>query len=225
MQLHSYLPRTLRAAAFLLLAVVPALAQHHRMAPDLEAVDDNKDLDVIVQYYVSPTHSDEQVASKHGHLAKVMNNMHQVHLKKRDLQKILDENPNVMHVSPDRDIKGFLDVSGPTIGADVARSLGYDGTGIGVAVIDSGITSTADLNVAGSSTSRMVYSQNFAPGTNTTADLYGHGTHVAGIVGGNGANSTCSSCMITYRGIAPNVKIINLRALDANGTAKDSTVI
>jgi serine protease AprX len=50
--------------------------------------------------------------------------------------------------------------------------------------------------------------------------LYGHGTHVAGIIGGNGSLSGGQ-----YSGVAPGVSLIDLRALDANGAGSDSTVI
>src|SRR5207248_857567 len=82
-----------------------------------------------------------------------------------------------------------------------------------------------DLTVPATKTSRIVYSQNFDPSANTTTDLYGHGTHVAGIIAGDGASSSCSNCTVTFKGIAPNANIVNLRALDQNGSATDSTVI
>ena len=65
----------------------------------------------------------------------------------------------------------------------------------------------------------MVYSENFV-GTGDTADLYGHGTHVAGIIGASGASSHGR-----YKGIAPKTKLINLRVLDANGAGTDSGII
>jgi subtilisin family serine protease len=62
----------------------------------------------------------------------------------------------------------------------------FDGTGIGVAVIDSGIAPHPDLNNA-SGGSRVVYSQSFVAGdTTSTSDKFGHGTHVAGLIGGTG---------------------------------------
>src|SRR5207247_1483069 len=70
---------------------------------------------------------------------------------------------------------------------------------------------------------RIVYIQDFVGGG--TDDHYGHGTHVAGIVGGNGFRSTCSTCFRTFRGIAPNVNFVNLRVLDKNGVGTDSKVI
>jgi serine protease AprX len=111
------------------------------------------------------------------------------------------------------------------VNADLVQSLGYDGTGVGVAVIDSGVNSVFDLTQAGSKASRIVYSQNFDTTANTTSDLFGHGTHVSGIIAGNGGSSTCGNCDVTFRGIAPNANIINLRVLDQNGSASDSTVI
>src|SRR6266436_6072942 len=143
-----------------------------------------------------------------------------------NVQSLINKDSNVKYVSLDRPLKGAMDLAVPAVGADIARSLGYAGTGAGVAVIDSGLNSVLDLMQAGSTkSSRVVYSQNFDPSANTTADLYGHGTHIAGIIAGNGTTSSCGNCNVTFVGIAPNANIINLRALDQNGTATDSTVI
>jgi serine protease AprX len=109
-----------------------------------------------------------------------------------------------------------------------ALGYGWDGTGVGVAIIDSGITQENDLLTAegkGSTVSRIIYSQSFVPNVNSTSDQYGHRTHVAGIVAGNGAASTGSNYFKTFRGMAHNANLINLRALDSNGAGADSTVI
>ena len=69
------------------------------------------------------------------------------------------------------------------------QQYGLTGRGVTVAVIDSGVHDQADFG--GTSGSRITQSQNFVPsGTWTTDDLCGHGTHVAGIIAGNGAAST-----------------------------------
>ena len=82
-----------------------------------------------------------------------------------------------------------------------------------------------DLNNA-SGVSRVVYSQSFVAGDTTTPDKYGHGTHVAGLIGGTGASSgTANGYAATYAGMAPNVNLINLRVLDQNGSGTDSQVI
>ncbi len=98
-----------------------------------------------------------------------------------------------------------------------------------MAVIDSGVTAVGDLYwwIPSNQTygSRVVYSQSFVPGTTDTSDLYGHGTHVAGIIAGAGWFSTGSNFTHTFKGIAPNANIINLRVLDQNGAGTDSSVI
>lgn len=48
---------------------------------------------------------------------------------------------------------------------------------------------------------------------------------MSGIIAGNAKWSTCSSCTRSFRGIAPNANILDLRVLDANGESTDSTVI
>src|SRR5262249_19243493 len=64
----------------------------------------------------------------------------------------------------------------------------------------------------------------FVPGDPSTSDAYGHGTHVAGIIAGNGRSSQ-SGYAQQYVGLAPNANIINLRVLDATGAGADSQVI
>ncbi|MGA3090763.1 MAG: S8 family peptidase [Terriglobales bacterium] len=142
----------------------------------------------------------------------------------------LAEDPNVTYISPDRTQKmtanPVTEEFVTAIQADIAASAyGLNGSGIGVAVIDSGIAANSDLNNA-SGVSRVVYSQSFVSGDTTTSDKYGHGTHVAGLIGGSGASSgTGNGYAATYAGVAPNVNLINLRVLDLNGMGVDSQVI
>src|SRR5208337_3033041 len=142
----------------------------------------------------------------------------------------LAKDPNVLYITPDRTQKMTANPAteefATAIQADLAASqYGLDGTGIGVAVIDCGIAPNSDLNNA-SGVSRVVYNQSFVPGDTTTSDKYGHGTHVAGLIGGNGASSgTANGYAATYAGMAPKVNLINLRVLDLNGMGVDSQVI
>ncbi len=138
----------------------------------------------------------------------------------------LSNQSNVVYISKDRPLRPFFDNAAPAVNASAAWQSNYTGIGIGVAVIDSGANSHPDLATTGLlPVSRVVYNQSFVPGDSSVADAYGHGTHVAGLIAGNGISSTGPMYSQTFKGIAPGTQVVNLRVLDANGSAKDSTVI
>ncbi|MDQ4120327.1 MAG: S8 family serine peptidase [Acidobacteriota bacterium] len=128
---------------------------------------------------------------------------------------------DVSYISLDRVAKrtGHLSL---TTGADAARTLGgateYNGSGIGIAVLDSGVF-TDHASFSKNGVSRVTYSADFT-GEGRTDDPYGHGTHVAGAVA---AGDTISNG--AYKGIAPAANIINLRVLGADGTGKSSAIL
>ena len=138
------------------------------------------------------------------------------------------KNPNVAYITPDRSVQmtGNDEDEGSAVARDVAATqFNVDGTGIGVAVIDSGVADHADLHDA-SGASRVVYSESFVAGDTTTSDKYGHGTHVAGIIGGNGISSQSGTGYArALNGMSAGVNIINLRVLDQNGAGSDSQTI
>src|SRR6185312_1941903 len=72
--------------------------------------------------------------------------------------------------------------------AAVRQDLGYDGAGVGVALIDSGIASWHE-DLSGENGLRVSEFVDFVNGMEAPYDDYGHGTHVAGIVAGNGYDS------------------------------------
>src|SRR5258708_5097685 len=88
----------------------------------------------------------------------------------------LSNQPNVSYISLDRSLGAALDYSTEGVNAPVAWNSGWDGTGVGVAVIDSGIYSHPDLLSARNGQSRVVYRKNFIGGVQN--DDFGHGTHV-----------------------------------------------
>jgi serine protease AprX len=219
------------AAFWIVILTMASLAfgQSSKISPDLQALGPNVNANVIVQYYNPPNSNDLKFAKSVGAAngkSLGLANSYRWTTSPAKVQQLISQDTNIKYVSVDRPLKGAMNFAVPAVNADVAHNLGYDGTGIGVAVIDSGVNPVFDLTLAGASkTSRIVYSQNFDPSANTTSDLYGHGTHVAGIIAGNGGSSSCGNCDVTFRGIAPNVDIINLRVLDSNGSATDSTAI
>ncbi len=93
------------------------------------------------------------------------------------------------------------------------------GPGIGVAVIDSGISPHTALG------SRVVARVNLVSWEGpSTGDPYGHGTHVAGIIGGNTTAARYVTSAFTG-GSAPAVKLIDVRVLGSNGMGYTSDVI
>src|SRR5260370_30330417 len=100
-------------------------------------------------------------------------------------------------------------------------TFGLDGSGIGVAVIDSGIADHQDLKSTGR---RVRFSVNFVPTESTTDDEFGHGTHIAGIIAGNGEIWSDGAGNDAVRGMAPGASLINLRVLDSTGAGSDSKV-
>ncbi len=95
-----------------------------------------------------------------------------------------------------------------------AENLVYDGSGVRVAVIDSGIYDHPNLN--------LILSRNFVYGESQFEinDTNGHGTHCAGIIGGDGSSSGGE-----YRGVAPGVSLINARAGNAAGYLEEGDII
>src|SRR5215469_4863137 len=191
-----------------------------KIAPDTPKTGD---AEVIVQFRTAPSfrHHSRVMrlgGSLHGVLGSVNAGVYHVPASAIAALAADDE---VVHISPDHAVHGTLEYAEPTVNANIAFQYGFDGTGVGVAVIDSGISNSDDLNASRSS--RIVYSQSFVG--NGTTDAYGHGEHVAGIIGGNAFHSSGPTAIHTFRGIAPNSNLINLRVLDGDGNGTDSGVI
>ena len=125
-----------------------ALAQPHtKIAPDLHDIDPKEKVDVIVQFDGHPGEEHfDAVRSQGGELkAKLPIIDGALFSMPARALKALENNPVISYVSPDREVNAALDYAQPTVGADIALQYGWDGEGIGVAVIDSGISGHADL--------------------------------------------------------------------------------
>ena len=134
---------------------------------------------------------------------------------------LLAASNTVDHLAFDRPVAGTMERTGATIGAATVRQeFGLDGSGIGIAVIDSGIAQTLDdLSDAAPPAQRVDQFVDFVSGAAAAYDDYGHGTHVAGIIAGNGADSSGARS-----GIAPAAQIIALKVLDSSGHGRISDV-
>src|SRR5687767_10334981 len=186
--------------------------------------DSNGETDVIVEFY-----DDSDSASRirnHGGVAGKKLSL----LKARagrvpnSMLKRLADDPKVKRVHLDREAHGEMARTSATVGALTARvQYGYSGAGVGVAVIDSGITNWHD-DLGASATSktgqRVTAFVDFVNNGTTKYDDWGHGTHVAGIIAGSGYHSYGARA-----GIAPRANIVALKALDAEGKGKISNII
>ena len=130
-------------------------------------------------------------------------------------------------LSGDVPVKTWMSISNLSTAADQTRA-GYSGgllgigsiapvTGknMGVAVVDSGITAHAALGT------KVVFNKSFVTGDPNVSDVYGHGTHVAGIIAGSATTVT----PLYTGGIAPGANLLNLRVLGNDGTGLTSDVI
>jgi serine protease AprX len=143
------------------------------------------------------------------------------------LLRTLAAHPSALRVHYDRPAFKHDYRTSMTIGARaVQQALGYTGTGVGVAVIDSGITAWHDDLTSRSATlypygnQRVAAFVDFVNGQVSPYDDDGHGTHVAGIIVGNGYDSFGRNA-----GVAPDANLVVLKALDANGHGTISGVI
>jgi len=129
----------------------------------------------------------------------------------------------VLWIEPARDMKLFDEVSSKIVAGDggpnrlLTQSLGYDGGGVKVAVADSGLNNgdaaTMHPDLFGRTPAFFHYGS-----LTDAADEHSHGTHVAGIVAGNGATGETDENGALYGlGVAPAASIIAQRIFDGVG--------
>jgi serine protease AprX len=112
-----------------------------------------------------------------------------------------------------------------TLGVTPLWKFGVTGTGVGVAVIDTGIDGAlSDFSSAGGGHSRVIVSAVDNPHATTANDSYGHGTDVAGIIAGNG-NNRSDALHGQYVGVAPNANLISIKVSDETGATNVLDVI
>ena len=144
-----------------------------------------------------------------------------------DLER-LRRDPRVQAVTLDQGGGGHLTQSIPIVGGDVARAAGYDGRGVTIAILDSGIDLTHP-DFAGRIVGEQCFCESWTgggccpngqttqSGPGSARDEAGHGTHVAGIAAGGGVDSPA--------GLAPAANIVAVRVMDADNTFSSFTQV
>src|SRR4051794_2067765 len=118
---------------------------------------------------------------------------------------------------PTRADKAWTDPNSPATGA-----------GVTVAVLDTGIAGDLpDFQTSQTDpTSRVVASVVTNPDATTATDRYGHGTHVAGLLAGNGHALPASDPLVDrYVGSAPQANLVSVKVSDDHGNATVMDVI
>lgn len=109
-----------------------------------------------------------------------------------------------------------------TIGATNAWARGFEGQGVGVAILDSGLWNNGvDFveNSLNGAKNRVVYNAN-VPYFKNSDDKFGHGTFIAGLVASNGSTSSGY-----YKGVAPQANLVSVRVSNEWGQARESDVV
>jgi serine protease AprX len=113
------------------------------------------------------------------------------------------------------------------VGADAYWGSGFYGQGIGVAVLDSGVDKVDGLR------NNIYYGPDLTPENNDKTlrnlDAFGHGTFMAGLIAGRSGGLSRpylgNYADTTYLGVAPEAKIISVKAADAIGQSYTSSIV
>nr|MBA3322599.1 S8 family serine peptidase [Pyrinomonadaceae bacterium] len=139
----------------------------------------------------------------------------------------LAERDDVEYVTPDRPVKASMQLTRETSGAALAQAglspaRGVTGKNVTIAVIDSGISDAHPDLQNRNGRSRVLTHVDFT-GSARSGDANGHGTGVASVAAGNGA--AARGYAEAGPGIASEADLVDLRALDENGTGSTSNVL
>jgi len=137
--------------------------------------------------------------------------------------------PSITRVTPDGPVERTARAPVPVLPTTTASNYfretlgvsslsGLNGAGIGVAIVDSGTEYNSDYSAT--SGNRIAAQKSFCVDSVSVQDYYGHGSHVAGIVGGSGAASGG-----LYAGVAPGVSILGLKIANDTGLSRESDVV
>ena len=113
----------------------------------------------------------------------------------------------------------YMDIVNDAVSAKSMWKAGYDGSGVDVAVIDTGMVPVQGLDASGKVVSGPDLSFESQSPEHRNLDGYGHGTHMAGIIAGNDGSGG------PFRGVAPGARLIDMRVGAHDGGVDVTQVI
>ncbi len=125
------------------------------------------------------------------------------------------EQPFVTGFQLDRQVSLKLDTARYYTGVDDLQSQGYDGSGVVICVIDTGIDA-GHVDLDGG---KVIGFKDYVNGRTSPYDDNGHGTHVSSIATGSGDGN------YNYRGVAPAAKLVGVKVLSSSGSGSTTNVI
>jgi serine protease AprX len=128
---------------------------------------------------------------------------------------------------PASDVNSMASTTAYT-GAQAWWAAGYTGKGIGVALIDSGVSPVAGLRTSGKLIHGPDLSLESQAANLTNLDTFGHGTFMAGLIAGRDDTLTApyaDAPASAYRGMAPDARILSIKVATADGGTDVSQVI
>lgn len=129
----------------------------------------------------------------------------------------LSRDPDIDYISFDSKVYTLLDIANQSMETYFPHDKGFEGEGVTVAIIDTGVSPHYDLVRP---RNRIIGFKDLIDNQSRPYDDNGHGTHIAGIIAGNGYASRGR-----YVGVAPKSNILAVKALDRNGGGSTSKVI
>jgi len=201
-------------AVFVTFLAVSSMAENKQNDVDSDVYDklnNEQEVGVIIEFKNVPESDLQDLGSDFKKRHK-FNSINAVSgkLTKQGLKK-LENDPRVKKVFIDRKVEMLLAESIPLIHANAGHASGYNGTGIRVCVLDTGINYNNPALQG-----KVIAQRDFVNDDNDAIDDNGHGTQVAGVIASQNS---------TYRGVAPGADLLAVKVLDSQGNGFVSDVV
>jgi len=189
--------------------------------------------EIVVRYDQHPElFDDERVAELGGRVTRSYEHlsMRAITIPAASLEKLaVDDNVDWLSIDDKISSTSVASRIASHVPAAGSANAGYSGSNVGIAVLDTGVSSHGDLseNIVQYSFLNGAYPEPQIQNGEIVAlndsgrdDKFGHGTHVAGILTGSGADSQDE-----FKGLATGARVLALQVLDQDGDGSMSDVM